>query len=1011
MAFRRRLPKCAYPEFCCPQHGEDGMASAVEMIESPELVQILRRLGLVEGADDVPDLEQHFDRAVLATLLPPAGARQVVRAWQDFVPRHDSGDPGARYLPVSFYLIALHRIRTQPAAVADLLAAPVDTQTTLARCSLDTARSLHRYSRNQFGASNTDAAVNAALEAQREFLFSAGSGRLTDEQMRDALGKYAVAVALTARWTGPSEQVLRRAHRYMVQSIDFGNDGPEAHGYLVELLGAMYAATSNLTLLDDAIEIAGIHGLTLLEAEAEMRRGLALAEMGQSAIGSLQRAASLADAARTRTAGEAVQRLLVKDFAFAAILGSRPLPSTKASMPAGLLQMLAAMDSPSLDRAAELTELALSPDRELGSRRARRRTVPELRVLLAVLREQLRRGGDDANATAARLIEVASELRLQGSHRLGAELEYVEALLERASATRSPDDLDEALAVCAGLRSTSASSPMVKVAWARGLSLRDDIGGPVSGDETRTAWSDAVGSVVAHAEFRRTDLGGRSGVFAIDDARGELSNTFVFKPMITEHPAVQEQKQLTALEAELAVRGEERRFAVPRSLGVFSDGAGGFVHVLERQVGVVLSTLPSSEISDHLAECVDLLGIFHSIDSNREVQDGWRNLRRMMSPWVRSLLPLDIDEFMTCMRSALPMDLPMVRKRDAHLGNWVIDRAGIVVAIDLDSPKSLPVGHDLAQLLEDGATVPVQAEAMDRRYSLFRRYIEVARLARGTTELEATYDWFALFRAIWLGTYQSATKAQHSHARQLVAHIASKWQGASLGDAADMVSAPMRAGVASADLGVLSAQQRRLSKAMARALRHSATDLGLAPDDAGFVSIEALADAIRQPFQAIASVASHPAEPRFQIDDGRIRALYGHSFPVADLNEISTETPAHLFHGTSWDFIDGILSDGLRPQLRQYVHLTNNAGEAIEVARRHGHPLLLKVDTSSLDALRATDEGVGDSPAEVLLDARPVADAVWAASDVPPELLRIANAFVEVRPIPEWLEATVQDSP
>ena len=79
----------------------------------------------------------------------------------------------------------------------------------------------------------------------------------------------------------------------------------------------------------------------------------------------------------------------------------------------------------------------------------------------------------------------------------------------------------------------------------------------------------------------------------------------------------------------------------------------------------------------------------------------------------------------------------MVRKRDAHLGNWLIDEAGRITAIDLDSPKCLPAGHDLAQLIEDGALIPVSNSGFAERYNLFRDYLSFAGIDDSEFPLEA----------------------------------------------------------------------------------------------------------------------------------------------------------------------------------------------------------------------------------------------------------------------------------
>lgn len=70
---------------------------------------------------------------------------------------------------------------------------------------------------------------------------------------------------------------------------------------------------------------------------------------------------------------------------------------------------------------------------------------------------------------------------------------------------------------------------------------------------------------------------------------------------------------------------------------------------------------------------------------------------------------------------------------------------------------------------------------------------------------------------------------------------------------------------------------------------------------------------------------------------------------------------------------------------RQKVHLTNNPTEALEVARRHSRAALLAVSTSDVESLRA------------------VADAVWAADEILPEMLELRNPYTEIPTPPTWL--------
>ena len=74
-------------------------------------------------------------------------------------------------------------------------------------------------------------------------------------------------------------------------------------------------------------------------------------------------------------------------------------------------------------------------------------------------------------------------------------------------------------------------------------------------------------------------------------------------------------------------------------------------------------------------------------------------------------------------------------------------------------------------------------------------------------------------------------------------------------------------------------------------------------------------------------------------DKTKIRARQGHSIPVdvgmKEADDI-TEDMAWLYHGTSERFIEDIKKNGLRPQTRQYVHLSPDTETAYNVGKRHG---------------------------------------------------------------------------
>ena len=75
---------------------------------------------------------------------------------------------------------------------------------------------------------------------------------------------------------------------------------------------------------------------------------------------------------------------------------------------------------------------------------------------------------------------------------------------------------------------------------------------------------------------------------------------------------------------------------------------------------------------------------------------------------------------------------------------------------------------------------------------------------------------------------------------------------------------------------------------------------------------------------------------RFDLRDGKIRATYGHWFPVDIGLEPVQPPPQH--YGTARALAQSILRIGLKPRDRQYVHLSSSVNEAIAVGKRREPP-------------------------------------------------------------------------
>lgn len=148
-------------------------------------------------------------------------------------------------------------------------------------------------------------------------------------------------------------------------------------------------------------------------------------------------------------------------------------------------------------------------------------------------------------------------------------------------------------------------------------------------------------------------------------------------------------------------------------------------------------------------------------------------------------------------------------------------------------------------------------------------------------------------------------------------------------------------------------QRNELGRLLAYILRHRPEEYGLDMDDAGWVETDALVSAVarERPFTKadLEEVVRTDEKSRyaFDEDEGRVRAVQGHSRPV-DLGLVPQVPPVLLWHGTSTKSADAIERQGILPMSRQYVHLSVTVADAIKVGRRHGTPVLFSVDATRM---------------------------------------------------------------
>lgn len=177
--------------------------------------------------------------------------------------------------------------------------------------------------------------------------------------------------------------------------------------------------------------------------------------------------------------------------------------------------------------------------------------------------------------------------------------------------------------------------------------------------------------------------------------------------------------------------------------------------------------------------------------------------------------------------------------------------------------------------------------------------------------------------------------------------------------------------------------QRRMvkvSKYLAKHLRHQPERIGIVLDEGGWVEVEELLAACAQhafPLSRaeLEQVVAANDKQRYAFDDTRqrIRANQGHSVEV-DLALPVAKPPPVLFHGTVEGSLAAIRQQGLRPMARHDVHLSVDEQTARKVGGRRGRPVILTVDAAGMTAAGH--------------EFRVSANGVWLVATVPPEYLR-----------------------
>ena len=279
---------------------------------------------------------------------------------------------------------------------------------------------------------------------------------------------------------------------------------------------------------------------------------------------------------------------------------------------------------------------------------------------------------------------------------------------------------------------------------------------------------------VESLEFRQTVLGGRSRAYVLEDPHGLLSTTLVLKPMDDAASAEEEMGNLRDFAAYLS-RSKAPVWAETVQPLAIVPTKGRPVLATRRSSGRTLTAVVSNALRDPSTE-----RLAHAVESLQRALrllarvHAWRGapptgagdyqpqtISRPRKALVEDLKVLGVSDAAAAARSwvrAVPPGLPVLGKRDAHADNWLITDTGRVVALDLQASGWLPLGFEVAQLMEDTALLDAIPDDVRLRTELIEMYLtELTSVwpqlsgipAAGSHTWSAAYACFAARRAIY----------------------------------------------------------------------------------------------------------------------------------------------------------------------------------------------------------------------------------------------------------------------
>ena len=978
------------------------MSSLVELRKL--IPESLHLLGLLAEPIDEPYVErftQTYGTDWLELLVDDSRAPVIfANVWQRIMERPS-------WEPLEL-LLAEHWISARPSVVAASLPDHMNFEKTLH--TVRTCFASYLYSRAKSVNWREPLTYMRALRVAEIYLSGVVENidYANPDSRKASFGKLGAARVLQAQYGEVDLQRIQRAIENLSQSIELGNDKPEAFRYLASARIRHFDLSGDRAQLVELVRGRGhaeVDDVQLAVAEAWIR----LAELADTKTARMQflaRAAQAADLVLARHPGivDRSHAALIRAIASFNAASSAQMPVKGLRLPFSLRQRVATWGEADREGARSLLESTIG---ELGAISGAFPTEPILRRLLAQMRSLM-----------ADLLPLDARADLRAEWHKAA-VETRGSLTDPESSLENVLDLFALHAVkqqdwslvqaCTAALKTAFSDPT----WATPVlllarELSAEPGGwssaavyqlsravnptedppllqAVVDRDIPALYAIAARRALASREIARRGLGGRVGVFLAEDYSGVLNDQFVFKPTLVAL-ADHEERRSSLVATQISRFGRAERFRLAQTLARSPLPSGDPLREANCEIVVAKSFHAGQILSDAirtgggaaravwLGRAAEYLALIHSIRGTE--LEGDRNSRQELrrkefGRWLKALRVPDHANVFERWWVAMT-DLPLLLRRDAHADNWIVTDDGALVALDLEAHGRRPLGYELSQLMEDVPVIPVDDTGHAERDALVRAYVDHLGAFGVHVAKDAAWEGFQLgciARAVRHLTDPDANALNRAHGRGLLAWLRDRGATDAIAQlAAELLSAWDARSAATVGSGhqvaaIGDARRRHLSRAMAYQLRHGGTE-DVPADKHGWMTFDDLVDLLngqghRTNEAELATVAEAIDERRYEISEQRIRALYGHTRPV-ELEYERVEDGRTLYHGTAFDRLNSILAAGvgLIPGRRQWVHLTSDPLSAAVTARRHGAAVLLAIDTNLVSDVFAAGGGV-----------------------------------------------------